>query len=254
MDIEHISVSRKALWDECHEKYRFKYHEKVPTSDNPIYFSYGKMVHRIAELYVAQGDPNLFGEIVADVVSGRVEIQAGETAPKLDREYSRKLSYHLKTLKTIIDRIGLNQEGFTEYEFRYDLMPPREYFVKGFIDRIIVRGGKYFICDYKTSKKGPWLKNDVTVLGDLQLRTYAKVVQKEFGAAAGDIRCCLVYLDTGDIVGASYSQRAIDAAERELLDAYLEIHGMDPGDARGNVGGHCNRCEFRRMCRFWSLT
>lgn len=254
MNIEHISVSRKSIFDECQAKYLYKYHLKVPSPvEEPIYFIYGKLIHKIAEEYVDRGDPTQFAEIVKDVMNGTIEIEPGKTAPTLDKEYSKKFVNHLKTLKDFIDKIGHGYPGHTEYGFKYDLMPPREFNVTGFIDRIIVKGDHYFICDYKTTKKGPWLKNNITVLSDLQLRIYAKVVQKEFGASPENIHCCLMYLDSGNIVGATYNQQSLDEAERELLEAYIQIHEMDPEDVRGNVGQHCRRCDFRSVCKWWSL-
>lgn len=255
MDIQHISISRHGVWNECQERYKFQYHLKTPIAGpQKPYFAYGKLVHRIAELYVASKDPDSFNEIVSDVVGGRVEIEPGEVAPKLDAEYTRKLVVHLKNLREFTTRVGFDVPGYTEYQFRYDLLPPKEYFATGFIDRIMIRGDKYFIIDYKTTKKGPWRKNNLSVLTDLQLRTYANVVRKEFGIKPENIHCCLYYLEGGNIVGATYNRAALENAEKDLLDAYIQIKGMDPEDARGNVGDHCRRCDFKNLCKFYSLT
>ena len=255
MNIEHISVSRHGVWKTCHEQYKFKYHLRVPPDGpEPIYFAYGKMVHKIAEEFVSRGDPDSFQEIVMDVVKGKIEIQEGQKAPKLDTEYQNKLVEHLKNLKEFTLKIGLNHPGYTEYEFKYDLMPPKNYNVTGFIDRIVIKDDKYYILDYKTTKKGPWRKNEYTVLEDLQLRLYANVVHRDFGVAPEKIHCCLYYLDGGNLVGATFNKNAMVEAEKELLEAYIQIYEMDPENARGNVGDHCRRCDYRKMCRFYSLT
>jgi RecB family exonuclease len=255
MNIEHISVSRKSVWDTCHEQYKFKYHLKTPVEGpEPIYFAYGKMVHKIAEEYVSRGDPNAFNDIVNDVRSGKIEIQEGQVAPKLDSEYSKKFINHCKNLKNFTAKIGLDQPGDTEYQFTYDLLPPKKYNVTGFIDRIVIKGNKYFILDYKTTKKGPWRKNHDTVLHDLQLRLYANVIHRNFGVDPQNIHCCLFYLDggEGEVVGATYNLQALKEAEKELLEAYIQIHEMDPNVVRGTVGAHCNRCDFKKQCRFYS--
>lgn len=254
MNINHISVSRKSVWDLCEEQYRFKYHEMVvPTGPEPPYFAYGKLVHKIAEEYVSRGDPAIFSEIVRDVLDGTIEIEPGKKAPKLDAEYTAKLGDHLKTLKEFALNIGLDRPGYTEYKFEYDLRPPDHLLVTGFIDRIVIKDDTYFIVDYKTTKKGKWRKNSKTILDDIQLRLYANVVHRDFGVPPEKINCCLYYLDGGNLVGATYTKKSMEDAERDLLQAYLQIQAKDPNTARGNVGDHCSRCDFRDRCRFYQF-
>lgn len=254
MDINHISVSRHGIWNECQEKYKFQYHLKVPPpGPEPIYFSYGKTVHKIAELLVKNAGEH-WNEIVHDVINGKIEIQEGQYAPKLDKEYSKKIINHLKNLYDFTMKIGFDYVGHTEYKFEYDLMPPNQYFITGFIDRIFIKNEKYFILDYKTTKKGPWRKNKVSVLSDLQLRTYANVIHREFGAKPENIECYLYYLEGGDLIGATYNKQSLEEAEKELLDVYLQIKETKPEDAVGRVGDHCRRCPFASMCKWRSLT
>ncbi len=254
MNIEHISVSRKSVWDECQERYRFQYHLKtpIPGPEKP-YFAYGKIIHKIAEEYVNRGNPNGFNEVVDDVLFGNVELEEGKVAPDLEKEYANKLGGHLKNLKKFVLRIGIDHPGHVEYKFKYDLLPPNQFNVTGFIDRIVVKGDQYFILDYKTTKKGPWRKNKHNVIYDIQLRLYARVVQKEFGVAANNIHCCLYYLEGDEVIGATFNQKSLEDAEQELLDAYIQIHETPPEKAIGNVGNHCTRCDFNKMCRFYSL-
>ena len=55
MNIEHISVSRKQCFDTCKAQYKYRYHLKIvseaPTADH---FTYGKIVHKVAENYVEE--------------------------------------------------------------------------------------------------------------------------------------------------------------------------------------------------------
>ena len=199
MKINHISVSRAQTFQECPCKYKFRYHlQIVPDGPEPPYFAYGKTLHKIAETYVARGEPGAFAEIAMDVLCGKIEIEPGKKAPALEGDYKKKIHEHLKNLKRFINQVGLDSKGHTEYSFRYDLDPPNECYTVGFIDRIVQKGDQFFILDYKTTKKGPFRKDQSTVLKDLQLRMYAKVVQKEFGAKAENICCCLFYMDGGE--------------------------------------------------------
>jgi ATP-dependent helicase/DNAse subunit B len=51
MNIEHISVSRYQVFVECKQKYKYRYHLAIkPDKPEPFYFTYGKIVHKIAEV------------------------------------------------------------------------------------------------------------------------------------------------------------------------------------------------------------
>lgn len=260
MNIEHISVSRKGVWDLCQEQYKFKYHLKViPDGEEPFYFVYGKIVHKIAEEYVEAGGKKLIQECATDVITGKVEIEKsknpnepGRKAPPIPMEYKRRLPEHMSAIKKITDQIGF--DGKREYEFKYDLDPPHNRLVTGFIDRLIIRGDNYFIVDYKTTKKGNFRKTPQNIKYDLQLRTYARVVQREFGAKPENIKAALYYLEGGNLIATGFTDKSLLSAEAELLEAYRQIEALPPEKAYGNVGFHCNRCDYRKRCKFYSLT
>lgn len=248
---EHMSVSRRQTWEECPAKYKFRYHLKV-VSDEPIqpYFTYGKLVHKIAEVYVQEQGKVSIENITSDCLSGKIEIEKNEPPPVLDGEYKKKLPSHVKNIKEFTDRIGY--DGYLEWPFRYDLDPPNELNLVGFIDRLVVRKDQYFIIDYKTTKKGKWRKNRSNIHKDLQLRCYAKVVQKEFGAKAENIRAALFYLDGADLISTRFTEDSIASAEEELRATFKQIIKTPPNSVQGNVGDHCRRCDYRNICPFFS--
>jgi len=250
---EHISVSRKQTWNECQAKYKFRYHLKVPV-EGPVqpYFVYGKLVHKIAEVYVQEQGQRAIEDIAQDCLHGIIEVEKGQGPPVLEASYKKKLPEHVRNLKQLSDRIGF--DGHLEWQFHYDLQPPDQHFITGFIDRLIIRGDKYFILDYKTTKKGFYRKNANTIRNDIQLRCYARVVQKEFGAKAENIRAALYYLEGGDLIATKFSEESLISAEQELHDAYNEIIGTHPDDVYGRVNDQCRRCDYRKICPFYSLT
>jgi len=252
MNIEHISVSRQQVWETCQQQYKYKYHLKVvPSGKPPFYLTYGNIVHRVAEEYVRAGGKRQITDVAADVLRGRILLKEGVAAPKLEGEYNTKFPKHLRAIKRLTERIGF--DGKLEWPFHYDLDPPNKRFVTGFIDRLIERKGKFFIIDYKTSKKGSWRKTATTIMDDLQLRVYAKVVQHEFGAKAEDIRCALFYLEGAELISAKFTQASLDAAEAELLKAYKEIAAKESNEVVGTVGYHCHRCDFNDICPFFDI-
>jgi CRISPR/Cas system-associated exonuclease Cas4 (RecB family) len=251
---EHMSVSRRQLWSDCQNAYKFRYHLKI-IPDEPVkpYFVYGKVIHKIIEEYTREQGKRAIESIAADVLNGKIETEPGAGVPFLEPDYQKKLAGHLRNLKTLTDKIGY--DGYLEWKFHYDIQPPDKHFITGFIDRLIIRGDKYFILDYKTTKKGFWRKNANTIRKDLQLRCYARVVQKEFGAKAENIRAALYYVDSGngDLISTRFSEESLITAEQELHDAYKEITSTKPEDVYGRVNDQCKRCSYRKICSFYSL-
>lgn len=250
MDIEHISVSRKQCFDQCEQAYKYRYHLKViPSRPEPIYFTYGKVVHRAAELYVKNGGRLAISQIASDLLKGEIVLEHGAPTPQLPLEYKTKLPDHLRAIKSLCDRIGC--DGHTEYGFRFDLDPPHGRYIKGVIDRLIVRGDKYFILDYKTSKKNAWRKDASTISEDLQLRCYGRVVQREFGVVPENIKAALFYVEGSELVATKFSQKSLETAERDLLETYRQIEATNPDNVWGKTGYHCQRCEYNDICPFF---
>jgi RecB family exonuclease len=251
MNIEHISVSRSKSFKQCEQYYKFKYHLKIPNpGEEPFYFVYGKMIHKIAETYVHEGAARSLGEVSSDVLRGKIEIEKGKLAPPIPADYKRRMPDHLRAIQKITQQMGTT--GVLEYQFRYDLDPPNGKMVTGFIDRLIIKGDKAWILDYKTTKKGPFRETKETIKHDPQLRCYARVVQREFNIPASNIMCALYYLEGGgELLPIAYNDEALQNVEKELLACYNEIFETNPDQVRGRTGQHCTRCEYKNMCPFF---
>jgi CRISPR/Cas system-associated exonuclease Cas4 (RecB family) len=248
-----MSVSRKQCWDLCQAQYKYKYHDKIKV-DIPVqpYFVYGDLVHKIAENYVLEKGKMPIENIASDFLKGKRLLKEGQEPPKLDADYQKKLPKHLKLIKTLSDRIGY--DGHLEYPFRFDLNPPNGHIIVGFIDRLIIRGDKYFIIDYKTTKQGRYQKTVHTIKNDLQMRCYARVVQKEFNAKPENIRAALFYLEGGNFPDGRWTEQELIDTEEEMKKTYLHIINTSLEDVHGRLGEHCRRCDFRKVCTFYSLT
>ncbi len=254
MRITKMSVSRKNVYEECKHKYRFQYHLKTPSPEpEPFYFEYGSAIHYAAELYTQGKGEWKMKDIARDIVTGKIKIDGTKVCGKFPKEYQEKFVKHLTSIQKLTDKIGY--DGNCEEEFNYDLDPPNGRMLTGFIDRLIIREQegrqKAFILDYKTTQESPWRTDKNSVRQDLQLRTYAKVVQKKYGLAAEDIRAALFFLEGEVLLSACFDQDSLDRAEKELRDTFIEIENADPDKTWGNVGQHCARCPWKSMCQFY---
>jgi CRISPR/Cas system-associated exonuclease Cas4 (RecB family) len=208
------------------------------------------VVHKIAEEFVKCGGKQSIGDICQQVMRGKILVEDHKPiVPQLSPEYTRKLQKHLRSIQKLTEQIGF--DGETEWEFSYDLDPPHEKLLVGFIDRLIIRGDKAFVIDYKTTKKSKWRTNKATVVRDLQLRTYARMVQKHFKIAPQNIKAALYFLEGEELVAASFSEASLALVEADLLEDYNNISQADPTKVWGNVGNHCKFCDYRSICPFY---
>jgi hypothetical protein len=102
--------------------------------EEPIYFAYGSIVHKIAEKYVESKGDILISEIAEDVLSGKIPLGEGKKLVKLPNEYKNKLVSHIRSVKNISDQLGY--EGYTEWPFEFDLDPPNKRNIVGFIHAV----------------------------------------------------------------------------------------------------------------------
>jgi CRISPR/Cas system-associated exonuclease Cas4 (RecB family) len=254
MNLEHLSHSRMTLFEECGLKYKYKYHDKVKLDEpEPIYFLYGKIIHKFAEEYVKENKKKSATSILQDILEGTIPLEKKEGGeygpPQLPREYVARLNNEINNVCKVTEKLGT--DGEVEWPFKYDLDPPNEKYIVGFIDRLIPLhdGKKFVIVDYKTTKTGPWRKNKFSIKKDMQLKIYARMIQKHFNIPAKNIAACLVYVLDNKTVGmTSFTDEDLEYTEQKLKNTYLTIENTPPESARANVGNHCTRCEFRKIC------
>lgn len=245
LKIKHISISRSGVWHECQVKYKYKYHlEVIPNKPEPPYFAYGKLVHKAAELYVKDKGANNIHKIASGLLDGSISEEFKSL--KLTNDYKKKLPLHLSSIEKITSKIGY--EGLLEQEIKLDLIPPSEKFLLGYVDRIIFNEDKTMILDYKTTKVGFYQKDNNTIRHDLQLRTYAYYVCKQYKLDPSKVFCCLYYLENKKLVCANYTEAQMEDAIDSLKKDYILIESVEENMAKANVGNHCKRCDYQDVC------
>lgn len=256
MKINHISISRESTWLECEQRYKYKYHLDMRPEEEAPHFFYGKIVHKIIESYTLGRGLIDINDITNSVLSGDIKLEDNSPAGRLNLpfQYRTKLPKHLAAFMKLTNQIGV--EGEVEWDFNFDLDPPNKRCYVGFIDRILRRGenkDKIFIIDYKTTKAGMWRKTRQNVSKDLQLQSYARVIQREWGIPAENIKAALYYLDDPcELISTGFTQETLDAVEKRLLQAYKDIENKHEDKARGSTGEHCFRCDYQEICPFFN--
>ena len=92
--------------------------------------------------------------------------------------------------------------------------------------------------------------NPITVKQDLQLKCYSRAIQKKFDIEPKNIKAVLQYVDDNEIIGASFTKKSLENAEKLLKDAYLAIERKNPEEVWGKTGEHCQRCDYSSICPF----
>ena len=249
MIINHLSVSRSQCFELCQTQYKYKYHLKViPDKPEQIYFVYGKLIHKAAEIYVKQKAQEPIFEIGKKLLSREIEFEDSSKLDTLTTEYKNKFWNHLKVVEKFTERVGF--DGDIEYKIEYDLYPPDKKILLGFIDRLIIKNDRAIIIDYKTSKDNAWRKNSQTIKADLQLNAYAMVVNEQFGIAPENIQAALIYLEGGKTVSTNFKINNLIAVKDKLKNLFLQIEQIDEKKATANVGFHCRRCDFSNICPY----
>lgn len=254
MNISHLSVSRKQCWDLCEQQYKYRYHLNVVSNKpQPIYFAYGQIIHKGAELFVESKGTNTLEYYIKNIIEGNINYNDKQENKNekisLPREYQNKLSDHVRAVKKITEMIGF--DGELEFKFDHDLDPPNNVKILGFIDRLIKKKDTYFILDYKTTKKGMYRKNKFTIKSDLQMQTYALIIKEIFKVDASNIKLALFYLEGSELVSASFDENTLENCKKLLIQTYNKIKNKDPDTVTGNTGSHCARCDYSDICPFY---
>jgi RecB family exonuclease len=253
MKIEHLSVSRTQLWQECQLKYKFKYHLGLKSNfpEQP-WFEYGKIIHKSAELFVEAKGETPIREFTEQILNGKIALEDGSEPKKihLDSSYALRLGGHLRAIETITKH-RLNYGGFIEWDFLFDLDQPNKKILKGFIDRLIPKkDGTYLVLDYKTTRKGPFRKDENSIKDDLQLQAYSMVVSETLNVQPQNILLALYYLDDQKLVQVRHNKETLDNCKIKLKTIYDKIADTEPERAVPTVGWGCNRCEYRDICPY----
>jgi CRISPR/Cas system-associated exonuclease Cas4 (RecB family) len=245
------------LFEECNLKYKFKYHDSIPIKEEKEYFLYGKVIHKFAEEYVLSKGQISVGKLLKDILEGEIPLERKDDKKNkinLTTEYINRLTNEVKNVCKITKNLGF--DGHVEWPFDYDLDYPENKKIIGYIDRLIpIKNNKgYLILDYKTTKPSAWRKDETNIKQDMQLKIYARIVQKTLNIDPANIAAALYYVMDNKLVGVPrFYKNDLEETENILLNSYNEIKNLNPELVGPTTGFHCKRCEYKDICPYSNL-
>ena len=174
--LSHSSIS---LYNECPQKYKFRYVDLVPEKPRH-FFSFGRSVHSALEFFygVKTPVPPTIEELLKNY--REVWVQEGYRDQSQEVEYFEEGTRILKAFHAKHTK-DFHVPLFVEYGFDFQIegVP-----VKGFVDRVDkLPDGRLAVVDYKTGKKLATGRLEV----DAQLTMYQYACESLLGAEVGEL-------------------------------------------------------------------
>lgn len=251
------SHSRLSSFENCPQKFQFRYILQVPQETEGIEAFVGKRVHEVLERlyhFVAQQKLPSLPKVIAryhaffDEHFDEERIRIVKEGMKVD-DYRRLgvdclSNYYARNYPFDKDEtLGI------ERRVVFHLDDDARYGVQGIIDRIVrTRDGVIEIHDYKT---GAYVPSQKTLDEDRQLALYQIGVAREYGDDA-PIRLVWHYLAKDRRRESERTPEQLDALRAEtiaLIDRIEAEREFPPEKNR-----LCDWCEFRQICPAWGGT
>jgi len=229
MKISRVSPSRLEVFDNCPFHYRLKYHDEIPETGEMPAAQFGSWIHKGLELHVKDG----------------VSIQEALKSCVNDYSFGNDLLSFLPSILRNFQKVNEGLEkGKTEFEFKLDAgfgVP-----VNGVIDRLIPRGDRYLILDYKT---GRFQKTKSQLKTNYQLLIYAWAAHTLTETPYEKLDLALAYLRSGDLITVSFKAFEVETFLGVLAQKVKTIQEMEPEGAKPKPGGACNLCSYTDKCK-----
>jgi RecB family exonuclease len=248
------SVSRLGTFRTCPRKYKFQYIEKIRIPDRVSAVLYmGAAVHRqLAKAYTLGSDGVLYP--LEDMVgaykaewekTGKEKIEVASDQLTVD-DYIRNGEEMLRRFYEKYQPFNQGKLLGAELFLRFQL-PGAPYRFVAVIDRLWKRDdGVVEICDYKTGKNLPQGPRDPYFYRQMGLYQLAvKSIYPQFE----QIEQAQYFLKHDEIISHRMSTDELDELAEEMRQDVLQtIQAERLDDFPTQEGGHCNYCEFVRLC------
>jgi putative RecB family exonuclease len=242
------SHSKLSSYQQCPQKYKFRYIDEIPPPIRSIELHLGDSVHRALEkLYadarngqVAELDDLLkcFQQKWDDGFSTELRIVRARTTAQSYLELGRKMlaDYHWSFHP-------FKQPTTLELEEKFLFPISEEHEIRGIIDRLARNhDGSLEIHDYKTSRRLP---DAVQVGNDVQLALYEIAIRHRWPETE---RISLIwhYLAFDKEIKITKTREELEAVKQNTVGRILQIEAATSFPTR--VTALCDWCEYKEIC------
>lgn len=250
-----FSFSQIEAYNSCPWKYKYLYILRVPTEAKPV-TAFGRTMHSALKEFLqplVAGFPqqtDLFGSpqenSTADFSWSRLTTiyqqvwqDHGYDTREQAEEFKQQGKIMLKKFQQDLVDHNLPQIMFLEKEFNLKL---KDYTIIGSIDRVDkLSDNSVEIIDYKTGNP----KDKIYYQDKKQLLIYQLALEQLLNLKVSKLT--YYYLDNGQRLSFSATNKDLDKIEAELLETIKEIRQFE---FVPNPNHLCRYCEFRSICEF----
>lgn len=252
--VKFYSHSKLSTFEQCQQKYKYRYIDKIKVLGKSIEGVLGSVVHNVLEyLYqeVAKGRlPNVDEVITIYADTWKENYDENVLIVKNDmteKDYFNKgvqflMDYYMKN--TPFDDNTLE----TEKKIIIDLDKIKGIKIIGYVDRLVhnKEKGRYEIHDYKTSNSLP---TQDQVDNDRQLALYSIAIKEIYGY---DKPVVLVwhYLAHSTKITSERTNEQLQELKTQILELIAKIESTSIYPYNKSV--LCGWCEYKSMCPAWN--
>jgi putative RecB family exonuclease len=243
-----FSHSKLSSYQQCPQKYKFRYIDEIPPPIRSIELHLGDSVHRALE--------KLYSDAMRGQVASRDDLLAC-FQHKWDEGYTPQLRIvragatartYLEMGRQMLTHYHLTFHPFTqsttlELEEKFLFPLSENYEIRGIIDRLAQNeDGSLEIHDYKTSRRLP---NPVQVSNDVQLALYEIAIRHRW---PGTQRISLIwhYLAFDKEIKITKSRQQLDTVKWNTLGLIQRIEAATSFPTQ--VTALCDWCEYKEIC------
>lgn len=242
------SHSKLAAYQQCRQKYKFRYVDDIPSPIRSIELHLGTTVHSALEKLhagardgqILSGDEFLafFQQKWDESFSSELRIVRSGTTAQTYLDMGKKMlaayhkSFHPFTQSTTL---GLEEEFLFPLSENHD--------IRGIIDRLARNAdGSLEIHDYKTSRRLP---NSAQISSDVQLALYEIAIRHRW-PDAGNISLIWHYLAFDKEIKITKTPQQLETVKRNALGLIQRIEAATSFPV--NITPLCDWCEYKEIC------
>ena len=247
------SHSRLSTFEQCKQRYKFRYIDHIPEKERTIEAHLGSMVHLTLEwIYGEAQKGNLpsLDEVMLFYSRNWLAEKKDFLIPKkgmTDNDYYNKgvqflIDYYNRYAPFQENTLALEKEVFL------DLDEEGNYKLRGFIDRLCynLETGEYEIHDYKTSNTLPPQEK---VDEDRQLALYSIAVREMFENAT-EVRLIWHYLNFNKRLESRRTEEQLKQLKKETVELIKAIESATEFPTAPSR--LCDWCSYKQICPAWN--